>query len=264
LSETLIYELNRQYYEAPGVAERYARDTQLFPVEEVLLRELRASVENRRVLDIGVGAGRTTPHLRRLTSRYIALDYSPRMLGSCKQAHPDCNLLLCDARSLSFASDSFSAVFIFYNAIDDLSHSDRLRVLGEAYRILSPGGVFVFASHNLDTHRKSAFRFSGFVSRGHWLATLRENRRRFLKYFGDIVRHLRKRSYEEHTPDFSIVNDQAYGYRLLTYYIRRDRQIEQLHRAGYQRVQAFDGKGQLLTGDEVSREMNIHYVGWKP
>jgi len=46
-----------------------------------------------------------------------------------------------------FAAESFDFILATDNVIDALPHHDRLRALGEAYRLLRPGGILVFSCH---------------------------------------------------------------------------------------------------------------------
>ena len=137
MKSTCMQEVSRQEYDAPGVSESYARNTKLLRAEEFILAYLADEINDRAVLDIGVGTGRTLPYLKAHTENYTGIDYSANMLKLCKLQHNDAKLLLCDARKMDiFAAGVFAAVFLFFNVLDDADHEDRKRILGEVRRVL--------------------------------------------------------------------------------------------------------------------------------
>ena len=156
------------------------------------------------------------------------------------------------------------SVLFLSNAIDDVDHDGRLTILAEIRRVLRPGGVLVFAGHNLHYYRKPAWVFGGFSIQGSLKELIRENMRRSIKYLTNNIHHLRMRKHEVFTPEYSIINEPAFGYRLLTYFMRRDQQIAQLEAAGFINIQVFDADGQLLFGSEPCRAPFLHYTARKP
>lgn len=102
-----------------------------------------------KMLDIGVGAGRTTHYFAHLTKEYVGIDYSENMIKVCRekfQNYPKkISFEVCDARSLKFFEDSYLDFVLFsYNGLDYMNHEDRLRVLREIRRATKEGGTFVF------------------------------------------------------------------------------------------------------------------------
>ncbi len=139
---------NFRIFDSAAVVGGYAARAGLFPSERVLFGEfLRAGT---RVLDLGVGTGRTTPDLRALASRYVALDYSPQMIAALREAFPGVEAVVADASDLSsFEDGSFDAVVFSFNGIDYLHpEAKRQRCLDEMARVLATGGVAILSSHN--------------------------------------------------------------------------------------------------------------------
>lgn len=99
------------------------------------------------MLDLGVGAGRTSWLLRLLTDRYVGLDWSPEMAEACREAFPGLDVRAGDARGLcGFPDGHFALVMFSYNGIDNLDHAGRGQVLAEAARVLVPGGWFLYST----------------------------------------------------------------------------------------------------------------------
>lgn len=102
-----------------------------------------------RVVDLGCGNGRTTIPLWRRGYDVVGIEYSSSLVDLAKRTHADAPVQQGDARSLPFASGSQDAAFFSWNGIDYMYPlEERRRVLREVYRILKPGGVFLFSSHN--------------------------------------------------------------------------------------------------------------------
>lgn len=104
----------------------------------------------KAVLDLGVGAGRTYPALAANAQRYVGIDYSDVMVAAAKENHPNGDFRVGDAADLSqFADESFDAVIFSYNGLDYISpESRRHATLAEIRRVLRPGGVLIFSTHN--------------------------------------------------------------------------------------------------------------------
>lgn len=142
-------DLSRAAYESPDIVALYGRPDGLQKPEETLLAQLRPSLGRLDMLDIGVGGGRTTRHFAPLARTYLGVDYSAAMIAHCRLAFPSFQFAVADARHLGFAADeSYDFVLFSYNGIDHLDRGERMKALGEMRRVLRPGGLMVFSSHN--------------------------------------------------------------------------------------------------------------------
>ena len=139
---------NLPVYNNSEVAAHYASLDYLSPCEKVLFDEFLK--EGDAILDLGVGGGRTTPHLSRLASRYVGVDYAANMVAACQQKFPQLEFLVADATNLAQLSDAtFDSVVMAFNGMDALVPGEaRLRCLAEIHRVLRDGGVLIFSSHN--------------------------------------------------------------------------------------------------------------------
>ena len=143
-------EANRRTYARKNVVSSYVQEG-LLPGEERLFAELTTPSRASGVLDIGVGGGRTTAALLRVADSYAAVDYSPGCVEVVKQRYGLDAVHCADAREMPMFSDgAFDFILFSFNGIDYVDDEGRQMILKEVRRLLGPGGVFLFSSHNLD------------------------------------------------------------------------------------------------------------------
>lgn len=119
---------------APGYEEGFAVLT-----SEAVPRLLEAARTTRgtRLLDVGTGTGGVAVAAEQIGAEVAAVDFSEAMLAAARRQHPDIDFRLAPADDLPFRQGSFDALVA--NAV--LHHlGDPARALGEAHRVLSPGG----------------------------------------------------------------------------------------------------------------------------
>jgi SAM-dependent methyltransferase len=90
-------------------------------------------------LDLGCGAGHYFDVLAATGRTVVGLDYSADQLRFAARRSP--RVVRADAAALPFADRTFPAVAAMWISTDV---DDFAPVLGEAARVLAPGGVFVF------------------------------------------------------------------------------------------------------------------------
>src|ERR1700677_2903050 len=144
--------INADVWRSAEVLDIFAhRDGLIDPGEALLVQRIAEEADGRPILDIGVGGGRTIPYLRSASDEYVAIDYLEEMVSLARSRHPGVRIEQGDARNLSmFADDSFGAVFFSFNGIDGISHEGRRQVHASVRRVLRPGGIFGYSTHNLD------------------------------------------------------------------------------------------------------------------
>ncbi|MCU1621865.1 MAG: SAM-dependent methyltransferase [Frankiales bacterium] len=119
--------------------------------EQAAVAALLPALPRSRVLDVGVGAGRTTSFLAEAAASYIGVDLAARMVADARRRFPSADLRVADARDLSaFADGAFDLVVFSLNGVDCLSHEEREAFLRDCARLLAPGGALLFSTHNLD------------------------------------------------------------------------------------------------------------------
>ncbi len=112
--------------------------------------------ENDEILDLGCGTGRTTfGLLEKGFSNIIGVDITPEMIACAKEIAKERKIKIefqvGDATALSFADCSFAGVLFSFNGLFSIPTAiAREKAFAEVCRILRPGGLFIFTSHDRD------------------------------------------------------------------------------------------------------------------
>ena len=113
--------------------------------------------KNSKILDLGCGAGRTTINLYKKGYKdIVGLDISDKFINYatnyCKENKLNIKFIHGDATKLDFAkNNSYDAVIFSYNGMQCIpGKKNRDNVIKEVYRILKPGGIYIFTAHNRD------------------------------------------------------------------------------------------------------------------
>ncbi|WP_019402612.1 MULTISPECIES: class I SAM-dependent methyltransferase [unclassified Chelatococcus] len=252
---------NQAAYRARSVVSRYRRAEELQPAEAEVLEMLRDTISNKRILDIGVGGGRTTPYLLDISRDYIGIDYSPEMVRMCREAFPGVSFQLRDARYMDdFEEGSFDFILFSFNGIDYVDHESRLMILRNCHRLLSIDGSFAFSTHNRRADIQKAWDITRF--RRERFRNPLAAAKTLAAYVAGMTFHMARARHEEFHQTYAIINDQAHLFRLMTYYIAIEDQITQLHSVGFDRVLPFgiDGKVVPEADYEHCRDRWIYYL----
>ncbi|MEM9216927.1 MAG: class I SAM-dependent methyltransferase [Cyanobacteria bacterium P01_F01_bin.150] len=253
---------NKNTYTANSIVSYYARISQLQPAEVAILEHLKPKLATMKMLDMGVGGGRTTLHFAPLVKDYVGIDYSAKMITACQQRfkefdHP-IDLQICDARDMGqFEDNSFDLILFSYNGIDYVSHEDRIKILEEVKRVGKPGCYFCFSSHNLQALEKGLT----------WKEQLSLNPFNIytnlvsLGLFWLFNRSLKQREIKE--SDHLIVRDDSHLFRLDTYYIRAEHQLKQLSQ-DFRSVDIYPWQSQEKVSDmdsaTMGKDMWLYYL----
>ena len=122
-----------------GRAEHIPRKAEF----KILWPYLSKLPKGSRVLDGGCGVGDWVLWLTRAGYPTVGLDVSRLTIGKLQQMFPDMEFAVGDIRETGLADESFSAYFSWGTFEHFEEGFDR--VVGEAYRVLKPGGL-LFAS----------------------------------------------------------------------------------------------------------------------
>ncbi len=261
---------HRDFYDTPGVVKIHKDDTELSPAEAAILSSVQCELKGRAILDIGIGAGRTTPYLRAISRNYIGMDLSEKMIESARETIGDARLLVCDARNMSvFGNEQFDAVFFLGAGIDDVNAADRMVILNEVNRVLRKNGIFVLSAHNLDARDAGLWSFNGFSVSPKPRIFIRDNINRLWSYIFCVIKHLLNKihskgyviflDYEDH---YGQHQDRP-GVLLSTYYINKNTQIQQLLDAGFYQAAALDKFGLVADTDRIRKDGFVYCMARK-
>lgn len=236
--------INRKTWENTWSVREYGRNEGFLDEGERLAFEAALQPRGRRILDIGVGGGRTAALLAP-GNDYIGIDYTARMVDKARANHPDLSFEHMDARDLSvFTDGSFDLVFFSFNGIDSVDPVGRVQILQEAHRVLSPGGAFVFSTFHRD--------WRGFESlpdyrKVEWtMDPFRLGFRLYRFVEGGILKAIRlrrHRSLEVRAEDHAILMHAAHDFGIMVHTTTRIHLLTQLKEAG------FTGEPRLLDRD---------------
>jgi SAM-dependent methyltransferase len=249
-------QFNKRAYARKDVVSHYEHLDMLLVPERILLSRLAPALRGKKILDIAIGGGRTTKYLLEISRDYTGIDYTPEFVEVARRKFPSARIICCDARDLSpFNDETFDFVMFSFNSIDYVPHEDRLRALQEIRRVLKPGGVFLFSTHNREHEDFNKLPWQQGLSLDPVFL------KSCLHALYHLPRHLRMKRFELHTDEYAIINDNAHGYTLLAYYISVPRQLQQLARVGFSSAEAYDMEGNTVSSD--TRFPWIHYLARK-
>ncbi len=153
------------------------------------------------LLDLGCGAGRTTFALRGLGyGKIVGLDLTPVLvreaMGHAARSGVSIPFRVGDACCLPFPDRTFAGCLFSFNGLMGIPRrAERVRALAEVRRVLAPGGVFVFTTHDRDAAVE--WRAEWEAERGRWREGRQDPR---LHEFGDKVFEDAGREYFIHIP----------------------------------------------------------------
>jgi len=253
-------QINRQAWRSRGTVRIYERLAGWSdPGERVAMDYVKDRVAGQPILDIGVGAGRTTAMLREMGGDYIGIDYTQEMVDACRVRHPGVRIERMDARDLgAFADNSFGLAVFSFNGIDAVDLAGRQAILAEVHRVLRPGGLFLMSAHNRDgpghgERPRLHCEFSWNPFKLAW-RTLRLLRSLPLS----VRNHRRLRALNESHAQWSIMNCGAHDFGIVVVYTTLAEQKRQLREAGFETELVVDN----VAGRPVTANTDTHAAWW--
>jgi ubiquinone/menaquinone biosynthesis C-methylase UbiE len=213
----------------------YSLDQELNPPEQRVFTELANEVKNRPILDLGVGGGRTTAALLKISSDYIGVDYMQEMIDACHARFPGIRFEHADARTMpQFPDKSFKLIVFACNGVSMVDHQGRIAILSEVRRLLAPDGIFVFSTYNKNCAEfERWFEFPTFKFAVNPLRLAVRTARFASDTARGFVNRVRFLRHEVHTDEYAIINDRCHRYATMLYYISIEQQLKQLKAAGF-------------------------------
>jgi SAM-dependent methyltransferase len=139
--ETLYDSFAKEYAEAfSGELEKKPKD------REILHRFSQEIGDRRPVWDFGCGPGQTTKYLNDLGIKVFGLDLSEKILRQARLIHPRIYFEKGNILELEFQNNSIAGILAFY-AIVHFTKEQLGIAFREIFRVLQPGGLFLFTYH---------------------------------------------------------------------------------------------------------------------
>jgi SAM-dependent methyltransferase len=239
-----------------AVVATYALRRGITAGEVRVLGECWPNIRDGNVLDIGVGTGRTIPYLAPFAARYVGIDPMPNMIVESRRQHLDRDLQQADARDLPFADRSFSFVFFSFCGIDYVDPAERPRIFAEVHRVLAPGGVFAYSTHNLASRgSRSRFEIERPTLSVSPIRTCVRIARALVGTVQGYRNYRRLAPRERRGDDVAVLNDGAHQYSMLTCYVTQRHEIGALAAAGFATRGVIEPDGTLARADSRARDL---------
>ena len=232
---------NIDIYQKEDVVNIYSRKTFLLEPEKKILSIIKDDIKNAKVLDIGVGGGRTTLYFSKKAKRYVGIDYSSKMIDICNEKYGTYDTIsfkVLAARNLDSLEKKYFDIILFsYNGLDCIDIKHRKNVLEGITKLLKDGGKFIFSMHNIN-HIKFMYNlYSGYSPKIH------------IKRFFRIIRLLMHNGFpaKYEKMDYTQFTDSAHNFRNTHTYSSLPAEINTLKHLGYSSIRAFS----CNNGDEM-------------
>lgn len=259
-SSSVLVSEARPSYVTEDVVGFYSRYDKIQPPEARIIEILGPRLPSMRMLDIGIGAGRTTALFSNRVSSYVGIDFSHSMVDVARQrfshshSPSKLNLQWGDAACMnSFADHLFDFVLFSFNGLDYLPADLRQGALNEMFRVLAPGGVLCFSSHNSLNIPK--------LLRLRWHRHPRVLARRIMNLFK--VRWFNRDALARRQEDLLTLRDGDLDFEAAYVYVRPIAQVRSLLSMGLRSVRCFAlADGQEIPHDQLERETGawVYYL----
>jgi len=256
-----VRDRNKTVYENEQNVLFWAGLSELQEPERIILEKYRELICGKRVLDIGCGGGRTTKSLLDLTDHYTGIDYANPMIEACRKKYENVQFCHCDVRNMSiFEDNSFDFVLFSGNGISSIDHEGRLQGLKEVHRVLKKSGIFVFSAHN---HDFLTSQWNGRVPFPKMVITVNPLKQVAIikNFIISCCNYIKHKKYQYFDKTHSVVIGMAHNCSVMTYYIDKLQQISQLKEIGFETIEMYDKRGNVLDpGSDYNKGAWIYYV----
>lgn len=237
---------NRKVYEREKIYSDYFGRKWLFPPETAFMQSVGKKLADFKMLDVGIGGGRTTINFAPKVASYTGIDYSGGMITYCQKKFDhfkNATFIEMDARNLSaFPDNEFDLLLFSFNGIDCVDYEGRIQILLEFNRVLKANGMLIFSFHNVrNLHRLYGFQLPHSPFKIFWelnrMKKLRQINGSLKKYDGKEI--------------FSLY-DGADHFQIMIFYLLPEKQREDLEKSGFKVVQWTDLKsGKIIAPDKL-------------
>jgi SAM-dependent methyltransferase len=256
--------INRETWRADSSLRLYGSLEGFFdPGEEAAFAAFAADAHGGRVLDLGVGGGRTAGLLGPIARDYVGIDYTPEMVALSRSRFPDLTFEEADARDLSrFADGSFDCVVFSCNAIDSVDEDGRAKILAECARVLDDDGALYFSTFNRDGPGFRDRRNNRRIERTLNPVRLGYSAAKF--FVGGMIgwtRIARWRAFERDDGDHAILLHKAHDFGILVHAASVAAIRKEVAAAGFKGApKLFGVSGAAISGDDADDEEYVHVI----
>ncbi len=128
-------------------AEKFCGEHEKKPQDrEILFRFSQEVVGKKPIWDFGCGPGQTTQYLRNLGTEISGLDISEKLIEQANIVNLGITFRKGNILDLNFKNETIAGIVAFY-AIVHFSQDQLKKAFREIFRVLQPGGVFLFTYH---------------------------------------------------------------------------------------------------------------------
>ena len=132
---------------AKEYAEAFSGEHEKKPKDQEILHRFSQEIGDRRpVWDFGCGPGQTTKYLKNLGIEISGLDLSEKILEQARRVHPEIHFRKGNILEPEFENDSIAGVVAFYVIVHFTEEQVGI-AFREVFRVLQPGGIFLFTYH---------------------------------------------------------------------------------------------------------------------
>ena len=132
---------------ADEYTEHFKNELKNKPLDrDILLRFSKEMSGRSPVWDFGCGPGQTTQFLYNLGVEVSGLDLSEKLIEQANFIHPGIFFNKGNMLALDFSDNSIAGIVAFY-AIVHFSKTQVIKAFHEVFRVLQPGGIFLFSYH---------------------------------------------------------------------------------------------------------------------
>ena len=132
---------------AKEYAETFSGEHEKKPKDQEILHRFSQEIGDRQpVWDFGCGPGQTSKYLKNLGIEISGLDLSEKILEQARTIHPEIHFRKGNILDLEFDNSSIAGIVAFY-AIVHFTEEQAGKAFREVFRVLQPGGIFLFTFH---------------------------------------------------------------------------------------------------------------------
>ncbi len=132
---------------ATEYAKKFSGEHENKPQDQEILHRFSQEIGDRRpIWDFGCGPGQTTKYMQTIGVEISGLDLSEKILEQAKTIHPELYFQKGNILELDFENDSIAGIVAFY-AIVHFTEKQVDMAFREIFRVLQPGGKFLFTYH---------------------------------------------------------------------------------------------------------------------